>query len=66
MGHAGWMGKERTLFVAEGLVRYLKAPVLEAMFRTAAQVHSHKHLPPHCVRENFHAVDCRKSSTHHP
>jgi len=34
---AGWMGKERTLFVAEGLVRYLKAPVLEAMFRTAAQ-----------------------------
>lgn len=35
---AGWDAAAPTVFLAEGLTRYLKPEVLEAMFRTAAQV----------------------------
>lgn len=50
---AGWDAVAPTVFLAEGLTRYLKPEVLEAMFRTAAQVsatflHSLMSRPLHC------------------
>jgi O-methyltransferase involved in polyketide biosynthesis len=48
---AGWDAAAPTVFLAEGLTRYLKPEVLEAMFRTAAQVRAgsfrHAHRSHH-------------------